>query len=142
MRDMLKRLSVPIYILLILALGFGFWNLKQNNQKTTIPSEKVVRDFRANLTINDGKSTLTFDASPFVGRTALEATQNVTNGKVVTSGTKGNMSVTSINGNVLDNTKREFWELFVNGLSSKTWAGDYIIKSGDQIEWHINKKSE
>jgi len=139
---MLKRLSVPIYILLILALGFGFWNLKQNNQKTTIPSEKVVRDFKANLTINDGKSTLTFDASPFVGRTALEATQNVTNGKVVTSGTKGNMSVTSINGNVLDNTKREFWELFVNGLSSKTWAGDYIIKSGDQIEWHINKKSE
>ena len=117
---MLKRLSTPLYILLILALGFGFWNLKQNNSKTTIPSEKVVRDFKANLTINNGQSTLTFDASPFVGKTALEATQNVTGGKVVTTGTKGNMSVTSINGNVLDSTKREFWELFVNGLSSKT----------------------
>lgn len=139
---MIKKLSIPLLILLILALGFGYWNLKQNNQKTTIPSEKVVRDFKANLTINNGQSTLTFDASPFVGKTVLEATQNVTGGKVVTAGTKGNMSVTSINESVLDDTKREFWELFVNGLSSKTWAGDYIIKSGDQIEWHINKKSE
>jgi len=139
---MLKKLSIPLYILLVLALGFGYWNLKQNNQKTTIPSEKVVRDFKPNLTINNSESTLIFDASPFVGKTVLEATQNVTNGKVVTAGTKGNMSVTSINENVLDSTKREFWELFVNGLSSKTWAGDCIIKNGDQIEWHINKKSE
>lgn len=137
---MFKKFLIPLFIFLI--LGLGFWNLKQNNQKTTIPNTKVVRDFKANLTINNGESTVTFDASPFVGKTVLEATQNVTNGKVVTTGTKGNMSVTSINGNVLNNTKREFWELFVNGLSSKTWAGDYKIKDGDQIEWHINKKSE
>lgn len=139
---MLKKLSIPLYILLVLALGFGYWSLKQNNQKTTIPSEKVVRDFKANLTINNGESTLTFDASQFVGKTALEATQSVTNGNIIITGTKGDMSVTSIYGNILDSAKREFWELFVNGLSSKTWAGDYIIKSGDQIEWHINKKSE
>ena len=137
---MFKKLSIPLFIILV--LGFGFWNLKQNNQKTTIPNTKTVRDFKANLTINNGVDTITSDASQYVGKTALEATQSVTNGKVVTTGTKNNMSITSINGNVLDTTKREFWELFVNGLSSKVWAGDYIVKDGDQIEWHINKKSE
>jgi hypothetical protein len=137
---MFKKYLMPLFILLV--LGLGFWNLKQNNQKSTIPNTKVVRDFKANLTINNGDSTVTFDASQFVGKTALEATQTVTNGQVVTTGTKEKMSVTSINGRVVDSSKREFWELFVNGLSSKQWAGDYKIKEGDQIEWHINLKSE
>jgi hypothetical protein len=47
--------------------------------------------------------------------------------------------ITSINGRAADTTKREFWELFVNGLSSNVGAGTYIVKEGDQIEWHINK---
>lgn len=137
---MFKRFIIPLFIILL--LGLGFWNLKQKNQKTTIPSTKVVRDFKANLTINNGVDTLTFDASPYVGKTALEATQSMTNGKVITAGTKEDPSVTSINGREVDSAKREFWELFVNGLSSREWAGKYVIKDGDQIEWHINKKSE
>ena len=137
---MFKRLIIPLFIIFL--LGLGFWNLKQKNQETTIPNTKVVRDFKANLTINNGVDTTTFDASSYVGKTALEATQEMTNGKVVTTGTGEDSSVTSINGRVVDSSKREFWELFVNGLSSRQWAGKYVIKEGDQIEWHINLKSE
>lgn len=137
---MLKKVLIPLFILL--AIGFGFWNLKQENQKTTIPNEKVVRNFKANLTINDGVNTTFFDASQYVGKSALEATYNATNGKVIITGTGVNAFVTSINERAADTTKREFWELFVNGMSSKASAESYIIKEGDQIEWHINKKSE
>lgn len=131
-----KKLLIPLFI--ILALGFGFWNLKLRDQKTTIQNERVVRDYKANLTINDGVNTASFDASQYVGKSALAATLDATHGQVITKGTGVNAFVTSVNGRAADTTKREFWELFVNGKSSDTGAGSYILKEGDQIEWHIN----
>lgn len=132
-----KKYLIPF--LIFLALVLGFWNLKQNNQNTPIPNTKVVRDFKANLTINNGVDTVTSDASQYIGKTALDLTLDATSGKVEMTGTGKNAFITSINGRVADNNKREFWELFVNGLSSNVGAGTYIVKEGDQIEWHINK---
>lgn len=137
---MFKKFLIPLFLLL--AVGFGFWNLKSRDQKNSIPNEKVVRDFKANLTINDGVNTIFFDASQYVGKTILETTQNITDGKIITVGTGANSLVTSINGRLADTTKREFWELIINGLSSKVWAGNYSIKDGDQIEWHLNKRND
>jgi len=132
-----KKYLIPLFIVLL--LGFGFWNLKSKNQNSPIPNTKVVREFKANLTINNGVDTVSFDASNYIGKSVLEATQALTNGELEATGTGVNAFVTSINGRSIDNEKREFWELVVNGLQSEVGAGTYIIKEGDQIEWHINK---
>jgi hypothetical protein len=132
-----KKLLIPLVI--ILALGFGFWRLKLANQNTSVQNENTVRTYKANLTINDGVTTTSLDASQYVGKSVLVATQDATGGKVTMTGSGENAFVTSINDSTADKNKREFWELFVNGLSSQVGAGSYIIKDGDQIEWHINK---
>lgn len=136
---MKKYTKIILLLVSILLLGFGFWNLKRENQNSPIQNAKVVREFKANLTINNGTDTVSFDATTYIGKSVLEATQTATGGKLEATGTRVNVFVTSINGRSADNSKREFWELIVNGLQSEVGAGTYIIKEGDQIEWHINK---
>jgi hypothetical protein len=136
---MKKYTKIVLLSAVILLLGFGFWNLTRENRNSAIPNTKVVREFKANLTINNGVDTVSFDATAFIGKTVLEATQTATNGKLETTGTGKNAFVTSINGRSADPAKREFWELIVNGLQAEVGAGSYIIKEGDQIEWHMNK---
>lgn len=138
---MKKYLKISLLLATVLALCLGFWSLKNHNQKTSIPNERTVRNFKLTLTINNGVTTKSFDASGYLGKTALETTLSLTNGKVVTKGTGVNAFVTSIDGRAADDSKHEFWELFVNGLSSTMGAGTYIVKDGDQIEWHINTYS-
>lgn len=133
-----KYKKLLIIVLSVILVGLLYKDLNTQPQVNRVPNEKVVRDFKANLVINDGINTFVFDAEPFVGKSALEATLKVTNGDVVMSGTGVNAFVTSLKGRAVDSDKHEFWELFVNGLSSKVGAGSYIIQKGDNIEWHIN----
>lgn len=73
------------------------------------------------------------------GVSALELLKKVTDGKVVTKGEAENAFVTSIDGRVASDAKREFWALYVNGKLSDVGAGSYIVKNGDKIKWQIDK---
>lgn len=130
-----KKLLLLVFVLL---LGFGFWNLKLRNQKTVVQNEKTVVEYRANLTISDGQDVKSYDVSQFIGKSALEATNAVLDGKMTTNGTGTNAFVTSINGRIADPKKHEFWELDANGAETQVGAGSYIIQNGDKIEWKIN----
>lgn len=134
---MTRRVLIILFVFGLLFLGL---NIKKNNPPS-IPNEKTVRDFKANLTINDGINTYIYTAQEFVGKSAMEATLSLTNGKVEIKTDKKGVFISSINGKAVDTNKREFWELFVNGISSKIPADKYIIKESDQIEWHINLHS-
>ncbi|HKB88727.1 MAG TPA: DUF4430 domain-containing protein [Patescibacteria group bacterium] len=127
-----KSIALIVFLLIFAALVHNY--LKERSNYTQIPNEKVTRDFKPTLTINNGTSTTFFDATPYLGKSVLEATLTATQGKVVLKDSK----ITSVNGYTARDDKKEFWELFVNGISSKTSADKYIIKNGDQIEWHIN----
>lgn len=133
-----KYKFLSIFVLILLLIGVFHNYFKNRSNPTQIPNENVVRTFKPNLTINNGTSTVFFDASPFVGKSALEATLTLTQGQVVV--TKDSKAV-SINGYMAREDKKEFWELFANGISIKTTPDKYIIKDGDQIEWHINTHS-
>jgi hypothetical protein len=133
---MKKYLKIILLIAIILFLGFGFWKIKDRDAKTEIQNEKTVQQVQTTLSINDGSSVKSFDASSFVDKTALEATQADT--KVVTSGTGVNAFITSINGRAADPKKHEFWELDANGAETQVGAGSYYIKKGDLIEWKLN----
>lgn len=135
---MKKQTKLILLLIAISLLGFGFWTLKNKNQNSSIPNEKVVREYKANLTINDGSNTFNYDASSYVGKTALDLTLGATEGRVEKTGEGVNAFITAINGRKADDGKHEFWELVINGKSSEVGAGSYTVKEGDQIEWHIN----
>lgn len=137
--DKHKNLTILVTVILILGLTSAY--LRTKPQPLSVPNEKVVRNFKANLVINDGVNTFVFDAEPFVGKSALEATKVLTDNKVVFLGTGKDTFISEINGKKIDPSKREFWELFINGISSKIGPEKYIIQKGDQIEWHINLHS-
>lgn len=133
---MKNKTKFTLFLISIIVLSVGFWQLKSKNSKTSIQNEKVVQQVSASLKINDGKNLQFFDVSSFVGKSALEATE--ANAKVVASGTGTNAFITSINGRVADTKKREFWELDANGAETPVGAGSYIIQNHDQIEWKLS----
>lgn len=122
----------------IIVLLLGFWNLKVKNSQTQIQNEKVVQEFKANLTINDGKTNPTFDITQYIGKTALEATQIVLSGNIKITGENDKAFVTSINGRGADTKKHEFWEFLVNGKQAEIGAGSYKIQNFDNIVWKIS----
>lgn len=47
--------------------------------------------------------------------------------------------VVSINNRKADSAKREYWAFYVNGKLSEVGPADYKPKSGDRIEWKIER---
>jgi hypothetical protein len=131
---MKKYLKLILPVLVILTLGFVFWQIKTNNFNIKIQSEKVVQKVSAGLIIGD-TDPQSFDISDFVGKNALEATESKL--KVITNGTGVNAFVTSIGGREADTKKREFWEFKVNRSQAQVGAGSYIIQNNDEIQWKI-----
>jgi len=130
----INRLLIPL--LTICILGLGFWCFRLHTQKI-IPI-KVNQENKAELSINDGSTSKSFDISLYVGRSALEATSSVLSGKITTNGTDANAFVTSLNDRSANSKKHEFWELDANGIQTQVGAGSYIIKNNDKIEWKIS----
>jgi flagellar hook assembly protein FlgD len=112
----------------------GVWQITTLNSVNQV--ENANQEVFANLKIENGANSQSFDISGFVGKTALEATEAKTN--VVVNGTGVNAFVTSINGRQADTGRREFWEFDVNGIEAEVGTGSYIIKNHDEIEWKIN----
>lgn len=130
--------NIIVVLGIILLIIFGFWNLKLKNNSSNIQNEKVVQEFKANLTIKDGAENPVFDVQQYIGKTALEATQIVLKDNIKTNGTGENAFVTSLNGREANTKKREFWEFLVNGKQAEVGAGTYKIQNGDIIIWQIS----
>ncbi len=69
------------------------------------------------------------------GQTALELL--VVKAAAQIKGTGANAYVTAINGRIADESKKEYWALYINDKLADVGAGSYVTKSGDQIRWHI-----
>ena len=135
-----KKLLIPFLILLVILGGIIYFGRIISKDLSHAPSSAapIVQEIKANLAINDGRNQKSFDISAFVGKTALEATQTILNGNIVTKGTGTNAFITSLEGKAADSGKHEFWELDVNGAQTQVGAGSYIIQAGDQVVWKIS----
>lgn len=71
------------------------------------------------------------------GKTVLDLLKKYT--KVETKGEGVNAFIISIDGKKALTEKREYWAFFVNGKPATVGAGSYKLKSGDKIEWKIEK---
>jgi cell division protein YceG involved in septum cleavage len=130
----MKKYTKIILPVVILALGLGIWQITTLNSGNQ--AQNANQEVFANLKIESGSNSQSFDISGFVGKTALEATEAKTG--VIANGTGVNAFVTSINGRQADTGKHEFWELDVNDVEAQVGAGTYIIKNHDEIEWKIS----
>jgi ribose 5-phosphate isomerase len=53
------------------------------------------------------------------------------------SGTGSTAHVTAINGYRADESNRQYWALYLNGVVSETRANQLVTKTGDQLEWKL-----
>jgi hypothetical protein len=132
---MKKYLKIVLPVVIVLILGFVFWQVKTNRSAIKNQGQEEAQKVSAVLKIG-GANPQSFDISDFVGKTALEATESKT--EVVTKGTGANAYITSINGQEADAQKREFWEFDANGSQAQVGAGSYTIQNNDEIQWKIS----
>lgn len=69
------------------------------------------------------------------GDTALDLLKSTTT--VTMKGEQKNAFVTGIDGRIADETKKEYWSLYINGKPATVGAGSYTLRSNDVIVWKI-----
>ncbi|MEI6533019.1 MAG: DUF4430 domain-containing protein [Candidatus Roizmanbacteria bacterium] len=123
-----------IFFVLSLILGlFGYIILNNNPSKQSITRIESKIEIRNRVIID--KISKENKISVKDKTTALTVLQ--INNKVVMKGEKEMAFVTGINNRLADDSKHEFWALYVNGKQAQVGAGSYIVKQGDTIEWKI-----
>lgn len=124
--------------LILIFLGYG--NIKNSNQKTDIPNQKVIQKYYANMIIHTNEGKKEYDLTQYLGKTVLETTTKVLNGKVKTTGTDTNTTVTNLDGLEANSKKGEYWELSING---QVYVKDYVgivVKNNDMLIWQLKNK--
>lgn len=122
----------------VLILGGGIaWASQHKNSSTPATTQSETKKVVATVEVTDGTKTTHYDMTDGVGKTALDLTQEATGGKVVTKGTGENAFVLAINGRTASDTKKEYWEIDVNGAQLQVGSGSYTVKEGDKILWKI-----
>lgn len=114
-----------IILLIVAVLGFTYLsqpNISKQQISTIAISQKIANGQPAKIQIEGGK-------------TALDLLRKTT--QVEMQGEGENAFVTSINGRLADQSKKEFWAFYVNGKPAQVGAGSYILKAEDKIEWKL-----
>ena len=123
-----------VVVALVVLFGGGFYFVNQNNKEETKPAtqEKIEETV---VSVKADGSEKKYQAKNVVGKTALQATEQVV---TIEKSGEGEMAfITSINGRVASESKKEYWKLLVNGQEAKVGAGSYTIVKGDTIGWEI-----
>ncbi len=123
---------------LVILFGGGYYFVNQNNKAETKSSPSTIQEATEaiTLTVKADGSEKKYQAKNVVGKTALEATEQVV---TIEKSGEGDMAfITSINGRVASDAKKEFWKLVVNGKDAQVGAGSYTIVKGDAIGWEID----
>ena len=126
--------KIFILVLVILAIFAGYFfyqNKLSSTKKTVIQQQNLTVYFK----FADQKDFTKQEIAP--GKNALDLTKKLA--VVVTNGEGVNAYVTTINGKEAKSANKEFWAFYVNGKQSMVGAGSYQLKSGDKIEWKIEK---
>ena len=124
---MKKKLILAIFIILAVS-GFIFFRSVYNPTTENISQNQI----EVSIIINGSEP---IDKDMAEGTTALELLREAV--EVETKGEGISAYVTSIDGLEAEESKKEFWSMYVNGKMASVGAGSYILKNGDIIEWKI-----
>ncbi len=123
-----KSILLPIIILFLAAAVFYGY-------QTYIANKSATKIIPVLLKVDTGNQFTELKTQ--LGTTALDLTQQRM--AVSVKGEGSNAYVVGINGRDADSSKKEYWAFYVNGKLSDVGAGSYQLKSGDKIEWKIEK---
>ncbi len=122
---------------LVVLLGGGYYFVNQNNKEATKSSSSTTQEATeaVTFTVKADGAEKEYQAKNVVGKTALEATEAVV---TIEKSGEGEMAfITSINGRLASDSKKEYWKFLVNSQEAKVGAGSYTIVTGDTIGWEI-----
>jgi len=116
---------------LAIVAGYFFYQSKSLPNKKSVVQETVTVYLKVLGQKNFNKQEIA------KGKTALDLTKEKED--IVTKGDGVNAYVIGINGIEAKSADKEYWAFYVNGKLATVGAGSYKLKSGDKIEWKIEK---
>ncbi len=125
-------------VLLGLVLGYLFWGIPEKPTPVAAPVlEQQARAFQLMVDYGDDTITIVNDVAFTQGQTVLQAVQAALAQKDIAVATKeykglGTM-VTKIG--AVENGTSKYWQYWVNGRYPAVGADQYLLKSGDVVEW-------
>jgi len=126
-------------ILGLIAIGaiLGLLRYQGNSQSTSrkVTPEKSITTEKEIVVIQTLHKESPDEVTVNQGETALDLLQQTAD--ITLKGEGENAFVTSINGIVADDTKKEFWAFYVNSEQAEVGAGSYLLQSGDKIAWKL-----
>jgi len=120
-----------VLIFLAVVAGYFFYQSKSLSNKKSVVQKTVTVYLKVTGQRDFSKQEIA------VGKTALDLTKEKADIKTKGEGTSA--YVTEINGVMAQDAKKEYWAFYVNGKMATVGAGSYKLKSGDKIEWRIEK---
>jgi hypothetical protein len=115
-------------ILAVLVAAFGLASCSSS------PEPRVEHTQENAGTLSANPSEFAYDGEG--GRTVLDLLQERAD-EIGVVGVGAQAFVTSINGVEADQSKNEFWALYVDGEAAQTGAGSLVTETGQKIEWRL-----
>ena len=141
-KQLLFALGAIVIVVAMVFAGPKFINTNSKNANVptngAVAGEKI--SAKATLAITNGTDKKTFDQDLSTQINALDFTKSIASQKGITLSIKSYSFGDMIEG--IGDTKADgtnFWGLYVNDKMSDVGASDYIVKSGDTIEWRFGK---
>src|SRR3990167_8107042 len=120
----IQRNIILVVVALVVLLGGGYYfaNQDKKQETETTTQEKIEETV---VSVKADGSEKKYQAKNVVGKTALQATEQVV---TIEKSGEGEMAfITSINGRVASDSKKEFWKLVINGKEAQVGAGSYTL---------------
>ena len=118
-----KKIIIILAIILGVAGILGMMN-PVNEQETTVQVTPSVSQAQSESVTYEGKE-------------GVDALTILKEKNAVDQSSSG--LVTTINGRKAEESKREYWAFYVNGQMASVGPAEYKTKSGEKIEWKIER---
>ena len=115
----------------VLAIVVGVFGL---SSCVSSPTPRIEQAQEVHETRSASSKEFSYDGED--GKTALELLEEKAD-DVGVIGVGANAYVTSINGVEAQESKSEFWALYVDGAAAQTGAGSLETETGQKIEWSL-----
>ena len=143
-KNPIKALVAVIVIVLVVYFGSTLVNNLRNSSPASVAGEtdnKITQDIQITVTDNNSQ-TKVYTSSYKPNKTLFTHLIDLQGKNAGFSFTYTNSDygafINSVNGYVTD-TKKEFWEILINGKSAEVGMSAYVVQSGDKIELKISK---
>ncbi|MBI5135509.1 DUF4430 domain-containing protein [Candidatus Uhrbacteria bacterium] len=134
-----KMFLSPLFLVTGLVIGYMVWGVPDAPTPVEAPAQKQTAGvFQLMVDYNDDKTlTVINDAAFSDGHTVLQAVIAALAAKEITVETKEYKGIGTMVTKIgpVQNGETKYWQYWVNGRYPAVGADQYLLKSGDVVEW-------